>query len=101
MTDTCGLTGGKCRKESETDPGKLSTYTFRFVMPLWTAIQSQWRMGFSGPTGLDYTAVSAVANSMKIDLDERLLKHIQALERAQLKYFSDEQKKESEKNTRK
>lgn len=30
------------------------------VFDLWLAVQTQWRMGMQGPTGLDYAGVEAV-----------------------------------------
>jgi len=60
---------------------------------LWNAVQSQWHTGFSGITGLDYTAVKLVADTLEIDWTETLLRHIQVLEGAILKHFSEEQKK--------
>jgi hypothetical protein len=43
-------------------------------------VGTQWRSGFSGVIGLDYTAVYRVADSLGIDMDTTLLHKIAALE---------------------
>ena len=60
-------------------------------------MQSQWRIGFSGPSGLDYTAVKIVADTLGIDWDTTTLKHLQNLEGAVLRHFADEAKKAEKK----
>lgn len=74
----------------------LST-TGQTVFLLWMAIQSQWRMGFSGATGLDYPAVKLVADTLDIEWNEMTLRHLQILEGAMLKHMSDEIKKAEKK----
>jgi hypothetical protein len=90
--DVCGLTGNTCLKWKQGGDFTLSPYGKEVYM-LWNAVQSQWRVGFSGPTGLDYTAVKVIADTLGIDWDEQLLKHIQSLEGATLKYFAEQTKK--------
>jgi hypothetical protein len=46
---------------------------------------------------LDYTAVKVIAETLGIEWNEQLLKHIQALEGNTLKYFAEEQKKAAKK----
>ena len=64
---------------------------------LWGAVQSQWRVGFNGPTGLDYLAVKLVADTLNMEWDETLVKHLQALEGATLKKISEDIKKAEKK----
>jgi hypothetical protein len=54
-------------------------------------------MGFSGPTGLDITAVKVISETLGIEFDERVLRYIQTLEGATLQYFSEQQKKAEKK----
>jgi len=56
---------------------------------LWNSLQTQWRIGFSGATGLDYQAVDMVARVQGIRLDRVMLEKIQALEGAQLKRWAE------------
>ena len=42
--------------------------------------QTQWRMGFGGPVGLDYTALFRVAEMLGLEVDARCLELIQVLE---------------------
>lgn len=55
-------------------------------------MQTQWRMGFSGATGLDYQAVDMVARVQGIRLDRLMLENIQALEAAQLNSWAEQRK---------
>ena len=54
---------------------------------LITQMQTQWRTGFSGPTGLDYTVVYRRMDRMGLTPDEydQLEQDIGVLERAALK----------------
>lgn len=45
---------------------------------------TQWRTGFNGACGLDYTAVIAIAQSLEIKCDRNLLEKIRTYERAVL-----------------
>jgi hypothetical protein len=89
--DVCFLSGNTCRRFIEGGNVQLSPRA-REIYLLWSACQSQWRVGFGGPTGLDYVAVQLVANALGIEWDAQLLKHLQALEGATLKFFADQQK---------
>lgn len=55
-------------------------------------MQTQWRMGFSGATGLDYQAVDMVARVQGIRLDRLMLEKVQALEAAQLNSWAEQRK---------
>ena len=51
---------------------------------LFMACRTQWRTGFGGITGLDYTAVQNVAGVLGIRLNARCLELVQVLEMAAL-----------------
>lgn len=55
-------------------------------------MQTQWRMGFGGATGLDYQALDTVARVQGIRLDRLMLEKIQALEGAQLNRWAEQRK---------
>jgi hypothetical protein len=50
------------------------------VIRLMFACWTQWRVGFSGVTGLDYNAVFRVAEAMGIAVDTRILQGISLME---------------------
>lgn len=56
---------------------------------LWTACQTQWRVGGAGPVGLDYPAVWLVAESMGIEMHAANLGRIRALEREALNHLRE------------
>jgi hypothetical protein len=58
---------------------------------LFLALQTQWRTGFNGPTGLDYAAVPAVAHMLGIARAtlRELWTDLQAMERAALELFAE------------
>jgi Phage related hypothetical protein (DUF1799) len=64
---------------------------------LWCQLQTQWRIGMSGATGLDYTAVTAylrdIAGIKKKDLPERFAE-IRAMEVATLNEWAAQQAKQ-------
>ncbi|MCK9994410.1 MAG: hypothetical protein Dbin4_02930 [Alphaproteobacteria bacterium] len=52
---------------------------------LFTRIQTQWRTGMSGATGLDYHGVGAAIQMMGETMTPELFSDIQLMERAALK----------------
>ena len=52
---------------------------------LFTKIQTQWRTGMSGATGLDYHGVGAAVQMMGKAMTPELFSDIQLMERAALK----------------
>jgi hypothetical protein len=40
------------------------------VIRLYSSISTQWRMGFSGPIGLDYSVLFARMDRMRLSADE-------------------------------
>ena len=57
---------------------------------VFSAMQTQWRMGFNGPTGLDYTALSEVWRRLKVPVQERdvIFADVQIMELAALEQIS-------------
>ena len=60
------------------------------------ACQTQWRVGFSGATGLDYNAMFSVAGALGIKVDARILRGISVLENTALSQWNKESKDKSE-----
>jgi Phage related hypothetical protein (DUF1799) len=61
------------------------------AMRLFDVCGTQWRVGMSGGTGLDYTAVVTVAGTLGTDFAEAL-PYLQILEGDQLEAWFDERK---------
>ncbi len=59
---------------------------------LFFSVRSQWRMGFGGPTGLDYSGVAAAATALCIPWEADVLRPLQVLEDEQLAIWAEEQK---------
>lgn len=59
---------------------------------LFYASQTQWRVGFAGPTGLDYLAVEVVARAL--DVSTETLPWLQIMESEQLQIWEEARKKE-------
>lgn len=55
---------------------------------------TQWRHGFSGPTGLDYTGVEAAARLSEFELDATTFRLVRLLEGAYLKEREERRKAE-------
>lgn len=55
--------------------------TNRTALYLWGQIGTQWRVGFGGPTGLDWTAVLHIARLLHIEMTPHLWHKLHALER--------------------
>ena len=58
---------------------------------LWTRLQTQWRVGMAGPTGLDYSGVAAVMRMLGLrpKVQRERLWQIQAMERAALDFWAE------------
>jgi len=58
---------------------------------LWSAVQTQWRVGMGGPTGLDYAGVEAVLRVLGVRGEQRRERFalLQAMERAALREWAD------------
>lgn len=55
------------------------------VLRLMDACGTQWRMDFGRPTGLDYNAMYRVARTLRIRVDEKILRGIMILEELSMK----------------
>jgi hypothetical protein len=74
------------------------------VTPIWpenetpflvfAAMQTQWRIGMGGPTGLDYTALPVVLDLQEVAPDKRrqVFDDVRVMEAEALKVFSDGRK---------
>lgn len=51
---------------------------------LWLQVQGQWRVGFGGPTGLDWPAVERIAALLRVPVTTRLWQQMHALEQTEL-----------------
>lgn len=69
---------------AERSPGLLESDTDHDAFDLFIACRTQWRAGLAGPYGLDYGAVAWVSGVLGIDVDEGVLRGVQALEDAYL-----------------
>lgn len=61
----------------------------------WQGVQTQWRVGMSGATGLDYQGVSAYLDLQGLDRDQRreTFELLQACERATLDEWNQQRAK--------
>ena len=55
------------------------------VVTLFFALSTQWREGFSGPSGLDYTAVRPTAEMLDLDVDRTMFIDLRTMEAEALK----------------
>lgn len=58
------------------------------VWNFWLLISTQWRTSFGGLIGLDYTAVTKVAEIEDVEITPCFLEKIKALENTTLTYFA-------------
>ena len=64
----------------------------RRVLDLWFRVQTQWRVGMAGPTGLDYQGVEAAIRMSRLAGPRRvpvLLADLQIMERAALAAWAE------------
>lgn len=68
------------------------------AMVVFSRLSTQWRTGFSGPTGLDYTAVPVVMRLCGIGPAQRneVFEVVRQMETEALMYFSERTKKNGE-----
>jgi hypothetical protein len=65
----------------------------RRVLDLWFRVQTQWRVGMAGPTGLDYQGVEAAIRMSRLAGPRRvpvLLADLQIMERAALAAWAEQ-----------
>lgn len=60
------------------------------IVRVWLAMQTQWRVGFSGATGLDYAVLPVVMRGVQVPLNERMdiFAGVQVMERTTLKVWN-------------
>lgn len=60
------------------------------IVQVWLAMQTQWRVGFSGATGLDYAVLPVVMRGVQVPLNERMdiFAGVQVMERTTLKVWA-------------
>lgn len=59
------------------------------AIELFLGCLTQWRVGFSGPTGLDYHGVEAAGRLLGVAIDPPLFRGIQTIEAAWLEAIGD------------
>lgn len=62
----------------------------------WQGVQTQWRVGMGGATGLDYAGVRAFLDEQQLAGDERreVFSGIQACERATLEVWAEQRERD-------
>ena len=66
------------------------------IVRVFCAMQTQWRMGFSGPTGLDYAVLPIVVRQMHVPLEHRrdIFMGVRVMESATLKTWGEKRRQE-------
>ena len=64
------------------------------MIDLYAAVQTQWRFGMAGATGLDYAGVEAAARLRGTPLDAETFRALQICEHAALAAMADRRDKE-------
>jgi hypothetical protein len=70
------------------------------VLGLWFAVQTQWRVGMGGATGLDYCGVEALMRVRQIGRGKarsQLMADLQIMERAALSEWAEEARRRERK----
>jgi hypothetical protein len=65
------------------------------VIDLYAAVQTQWRVGMAGATGLDYAGVETAARLRGTPLDPDTFDALQLCERAALAAMNERRQKEA------
>lgn len=97
-------TGERC--ETCADAGNCAHAPVRLdadleeVWRLWCMSRTQLRVSFGGAIGLDYNAVWLVSSAINVEMDEWILKMLQALENDLLEEQAANQKKERKEQCR-
>lgn len=101
--DLCAACRKRCHKKSIPTPCEGCRHAVppllaanRQILQLMTACRTQWRVGFSGPFGLDYVAVSEVARLRGFELDATAFAGLQALENEQLAIWAEQRPKKDD-----
>ena len=84
----------KCETRCATCPEPVLLPEAEPVIAAWLSVQTQWRTGMAGPTGLDYAGVEAALRMRgEPDMAETFA-GLQACERAALEAARDRQQRE-------
>lgn len=67
------------------------------AVTLFVMLSTQWRVGFSGRFGLDYSAIETVFRLYKTTNRKRVFEDLRVMEKAALEFFHEEQEKEASK----
>jgi hypothetical protein len=59
------------------------------AVDLFLGVQTQWRAGFGGATGLDYAGVEAAARLLGVAIDRDVFQGVQVLEMSYLEASGD------------
>lgn len=59
---------------------------------LFVAMQTQWRVGMGGPTGLDYSAIPVVSEATGIKVTKSRFDDLRIMESEALKSFAEQRK---------
>lgn len=94
--DVCGRSGAVCVREDavRVADARLESWEAREALRLFSAIGSQWRVGMSGGTGLDYVAAYKVAETIGVEIDEDVLSLLQVLEAEQVEAWSEQSERD-------
>lgn len=76
-------TDAPCRECPHAAGGRLMPANM-VAAGLWLQVQGQWRVGFGGPTGIDWPAVESIARVLRVPVTTRLWQQMHALEQTEL-----------------
>lgn len=76
-------TDATCRECPHAAGGRLMPANM-VAAGLWLQVQGQWRVGFGGPTGIDWPAVESIARVLRVPVTPRLWQQMHALEQTEL-----------------
>ncbi len=98
--DVCGRSGAVCVREEAflAADARLVSWEAREALRLWNVVQSQWRIGMAGATGLDYPAVYRVAETIGVEIDDDVLSLLQALEAEQIESWGEKAERDRAKS---
>ena len=84
-------TDAPCRECEHAAGGRLMPENM-MAAGLWLQVQGQWRVGFGGPTGIDWLAVESIARVLRVPVTPRLWQQLHALESTELTLLMERQK---------
>ena len=84
-------TDAPCRECPHAAGGRLMPANM-VAAGLWLQVQGQWRVGFGGPTGIDWPAVESIARVLRVLVTPRLWQQLHALESTELTLLMERQK---------